>query len=165
MFEIRPMTAEDAPSCSSLSVTTRTDSWESLEKSFYPREKFDEELLAYSPESLRTFVDSPGRFSFVAVHEDRLCGCAIGKLDSDTGIGDIGWLCVAKDMRGQGIAGRLIEAASEKALDSGCHKMIAFTMKSLPQANRMYKRYGFDMEGDFTRHWMKIDFVQYGKQL
>jgi GNAT superfamily N-acetyltransferase len=159
------MAAEDVSVCSSLSVTTRKDSWETLEKDFYPREKFEDELLVYSPESLTKFVDSPGRFSFVAVHEERPCGCVIGKIDADMGICDIGWLFVAKDMRGRGIAGRLIEAASKRAADSGCHKIIAFTMKALPEANAMYRRYGFDMEGDFSNHWMKIDFVQYGRQL
>jgi len=165
MCEIRSMTGADIEACSSLSVAARKDSWESLEKSFYPRDKFEEELLLYSPESLEKFTDTPGLFSFVAVEGKEVRGCVLGKIDADGGIGDIGWLFVVKDMRGRGIAGRLIEAASKRASDSGCHKIIAFTMKALPEANKMYRRYGFDMEGDFPRHWMKIDFVQYGKQL
>lgn len=165
MYEIRSMTTADIESCSSLSVATRIDSWEFLEKSFYPSDKFQEELLLYSPESLAKFVDTPNRFSFVALDGEDLCGCVLGKIDIDNGIGDIGWLFVAKDKRGKGIAGKLIDAASKMASEMGCHKIIAFTMKALPEANEMYKRYGFDMEGDFPRHWMKIDFVQYGKQL
>lgn len=165
MCEIRQMTGSDLSSCSSLSVTTRTDSWESQEKSFYPEEKFQEELKVYSPESLAKFIDSPSLFSFVAVSKGQLCGCVLGKVDKDHGIGDIGWIFVAKDRRGRGIAGKLIQAASKKASDLGCHKIIAYTMKALPDANAMYKRYGFEMEGDFPKHWMKIDFVQYGKLL
>lgn len=165
MCEIRPMTEADLASCSSLSLSVRTDSWESLEKSFYPKERFEEELLVYSPESLAKFIDSPNMFSFVAVHEGQVCGCVLGKIDADGGIGDIGWLFVTRDMRGRGVAGKLIEAASKRVSDAGCHKIIAFTMKALPEANAMYRRYGFDMEGDFPRHWMKMDFVQYGKQL
>ena len=136
-----------------------------MEKPFYPSDKFEEELLVYSPESLERFVGSPNSFSLVAVRENRICGCVLVKTDTNYGIGDIGWLFVAKDMRGKGVAGKLIEAASKRVSDSGCHKIIAFTMKALPEANAMYRRYGFDMEGDFPRHWMKIDFVQYGKQL
>ena len=165
MCEIRPMTEGDLSSCSSLSVATRRKSWESIEKPFYPSDRFEEELLAYSPESLARFVDSPNSFSFVAVLENRICGCVLVKTDASYGIADIGWLFVSEEMRNRGIAGKLIEAASRKALDLGCHKMIAFTMKALPDANAMYERYGFAKEGDFNRHWMKVDFVQYGKQL
>jgi len=165
MCEIRPMTKADLAKCSSLSKTTRIDSWESLEKSFYPRQKFEQELLLYSPESLAKFMDSPDRFSFVAVDDDEVCGCVLGKIDSDGGIGDIGWLFVASNKRGRGIAGKLIEAASTRVSESGCHKITAFTMKDLSDANAMYRRYGFEMEGDLRRHWMKIDFVQYGKLL
>ena len=165
MCEIRPMTEGDLASCSLLSIATRRESWESTEKSYYPKEKFEEELLAYSPESLAGFVDSPKSFSFVALRGDQICGCILGKVNSDYGIADIGWLFVAVEMRGRGIAGKLIDSASRKASELGCHKMIAFTMKALPEANAMYRRYGFSKEGDFSRHWMKIDFVQYGKQL
>ncbi len=165
MCEIRLMTQADLADCSSLSIATRRESWESIEKPFYPSEKFEEELLAYSPKSLERFIDAKHSFSLVAAQENRLCGCVLVKTDSNYGIADIGWLFVAKDMRGKGVAGKLIEAASKRASDSGCHKIIAFTMKALPEANAMYRRYGFDMEGDFPRHWMKIDFVQYGKQL
>lgn len=165
MCEIRPMAEADRVRCSSLSKATRTNSWESVEKSFYPREKFEEELLLYSPESLAKYMNSPSMFSFVAIDGEEVCGCALGKIDTDTGIADIGWIFVADKRRGRGIAGKLIEAASNKASDSGCHKIIAFTMKDLPDANAMYRRYGFEMEGDLRRHWMKIDFVQYGKLL
>lgn len=155
----------DLDRCSSLSKTARTDSWESVEKLFYPKEKFEEELVLYSPEYLAKSIGSDNMFSFVAVDDDDLCGCALGKMDADTGIADIGWIFVVASKRGKGVAGKLIEAASKRASDSGCHKIIAFTMKGLPEANAMYRRYGFEMEGDFRRHWMKIDFVQYGKQL
>lgn len=159
------MTNDDLSACSSLSKATRTDSWNSLEKVFYPKEMFEQELLLYSPESLAKFVDSADRFSFVAVDGREICGCAIGKIDADTGVADIGWIFVSSRSRGRGIAGKLIEAASARASELGCHKIVAFTMRDLPDANAMYRRYGFKMEGDFRKHWMKIDFVQYGKQL
>ena len=165
MCEIRPMTGADLASCSSLSIATRKESWESMEKPFYPIERLEEELMAYSPESLANFVGSPNSFSFVALVDNRICGCVLVKADTNYGVADIGWLFVAKAMRGRGIAGMLIDSASRKAADLGCHKIIAFTMKALPDANAMYQRYGFVMEGYFPRHWMKIDFVQYGKQL
>lgn len=165
MCEIRLMTRADLESCSDLSIATRRESWESIEKSFYPGDKFEEELLAYSPESLSRFVDSTDLFSIVAVRENGICGCVLVKTDPNYGIADISWLFVAKEMRGRGIAGKLLQSASNRASDLGCHKIIAFTMKALPEANAMYARYGFVMEGDFRNHWMKINFVQYGKQL
>lgn len=165
MCEIRPMKEDDLDRCSSLSKAARTESWESVEKSFYPKDRFEEELMLYSPKSLAKSIDSDNMFSFVAVDGDELCGCALGKMDSDMGIADIGWIFVVSSRRGRGIAGKLIETVSRKASDSGCHKIIAFTMKDLPEANAMYRRYGFEMEGNFRRHWMKVDFVQYAKQL
>jgi len=159
------MAKDDLDECSSLSKAVRSDSWNSIEKPFYPKDKFDEELLLYSPESLSKFIGSEDRFACVAADEGEICGCVIGKIDASVGIADIGWIFVAPGKRGKGIAGKLIDAASAKAVESGCHKIIAFTMRDLPDANTMYRRYGFEMEGDFRRHWMKIDFVQYGKQL
>ncbi len=165
MYEVRPMTKDDLDECSSLSKAVRVDSWNSIEKSFYPEDKFEEELLLYSPESLSKFIGSQERFAYVAADEGEICGCVIGKVDASVGIADIGWICVSSNKRGKGIAGKLIDAVSAKAVESGCHKAIAFTMRDLPDANAMYRRYGFEKEGDFRRHWMKIDFVQYGKQL
>jgi GNAT superfamily N-acetyltransferase len=165
MCEVRSMSKDDLDECSSLSKAVRVDSWNSLEKAFYPKDKFEEELLVYSPESLSKFIGPPERFAFVAVDEGKVRGCVIGKVDESMGIADIGWIFVAREMRGRGIAGKLMEAASAKASEAGCHKIIAFTMKDLPDANAMYRRYGFEQEGDFRRHWMKIDFVQFGKQL
>jgi len=159
------MTKDDLDECSSLSKAIRVDSWNAIEQSFYPKDKFEQELALYSPESLSKFIGFPERFSYVAVDDGEVCGCVIGKIDAGFGIADIGWIFVIREKRGRGIAGKLVEAVSAKALESKCHKIIAFTMRDLPDANAMYKRYGFEMEGDFKRHWMKIDFVQYGKQL
>jgi GNAT superfamily N-acetyltransferase len=165
MYDIRPMAEGDLAGCSLLSKETRDESWESVERSFYPRDEFEEELLLYSPGSLAKFIRSRDRFSFVAVDGGGLCGCVLEKIDASMGVADIGWTLVRADRRGRGIAGRLVEAASARASSSGCHRIIAFTMERLPEANAMYRRYGFEKETDLRKHWMKIDFVQYGRQL
>lgn len=165
MTHIRPMTIEDLERCSSLSSETRRDSWEALEHEFYPRDKFEEELQLYAGESLKAIMEKSDRFVLVAEDGDDLHGLLICKADASTGIGDIGWLCVDKRRRGEGIARALIEAASAEASRRGCHKLIAYTMRALPDANAMYRKCGFEMEGDMRGHWMKIDFVQYGRHL
>lgn len=165
MTDIRPMTADDVDACSTLSTEVRRGSWDALEHEFYPKDKFEEELQLYAPESLTAILGKEERFVLVADDGDGIRGVLIGKADADMGVADIGWICVDKRRRGEGIARALVEEASAEAVRRRCHKIIAYTMRALPDANAMYRRCGFELEGDMRRHWMKIDFVLYGRHL
>ncbi|OCP09187.1 MULTISPECIES: GNAT family N-acetyltransferase [unclassified Ensifer] len=56
------------------------------------------------------------------------------------------WLWLPEDLRGQGIAGRLLEAAEEEARKRGCHGAWIDTFN--PQARRAYERQGYQVFGE-----------------
>jgi ribosomal protein S18 acetylase RimI-like enzyme/DNA gyrase inhibitor GyrI len=162
---IRDARRDDTANISELSVLIRKKSYQEMEGSFYPREAFEGELLLYSPEVLGKYIGSPDRFAKVAEDGGRMVGLAIGKLDRDTGVADLGWIGVALENRHRGIARALMDGVCADARRAGCHKLIAFTMARLDSACAMYERCGFVREAMMKRHWIKIDFVMYSKWL
>ncbi|MCY1666747.1 GNAT family N-acetyltransferase [Rhizobium sp. SL86] len=62
------------------------------------------------------------------------------------------WLWVEDGQRGQGLAGRMLEAAEEEARQRGCHGAWIDTFN--PAAEKVYRRQGFEVFGelpDFPR--------------
>jgi ribosomal protein S18 acetylase RimI-like enzyme len=162
---MRDARRDDTASISELSILIRKKSYQEMEGSFYPRELFEGELLLYSPEVLGKYIGLPDKFAEVAEDGGRIVGLAIGKLDLDTGVADLGWIGVAPENRHRGIARSLIDAVCSNAKKAGCHKLIAFTMTRLDSACAMYERCGFVREAEMRRHWIKIDFVMYSRWL
>jgi ribosomal protein S18 acetylase RimI-like enzyme len=156
---------DDIASISELSVLIRKKSYQEIERSFYPREMFEGELLLYSPEVLGKYVESPDKFAKVAEDGGRIVGLAIGKLDLEMGAADLGWIGVSPEHRHHGVARALIDQSCTDAKKAGCHKLIAYTMTRLDPACAMYERCGFVREAEMRRHWMRMDFVMYSRWL
>lgn len=162
---VRDAEKGDLADMAGLSKMIREKSYEEIESSFYPRAIFANELLLYSQEILGKYIGTRDKFGMIAEEGGKIIGLAIGKLDLDTGVADLGWIGVAPDHRHRGIARALIEGACKKAKGAGCHKLIAYTMARLDSACAMYDRFGFIREAEMRRHWMKIDFVMYSRWL
>ncbi len=75
-------------------------------------------------------------------------GKAIGGLSGYTGWGWLftQWLFVPEALRGQGMAGRLLEKAETEAVARGCHGAWIDTFN--PQALRAYQRQGYAIFGE-----------------
>ncbi|MGF6176690.1 GNAT family N-acetyltransferase [Ensifer sp. 4252] len=56
------------------------------------------------------------------------------------------WLWLPEDLRGQGLAGKLLAAAEEEAIRRGCHGAWIDTFN--PQARRAYERQGYECFGE-----------------
>ncbi|NVD39466.1 GNAT family N-acetyltransferase [Ensifer sp. HO-A22] len=56
------------------------------------------------------------------------------------------WLWLPEDLRGQGLAGKLLAAAEEEARRRGCHGAWIDTFN--PQARRAYERQGYEAFGE-----------------
>ncbi|KOF21268.1 acetyltransferase [Ensifer adhaerens] len=56
------------------------------------------------------------------------------------------WLWLPEDLRGQGLAGKLLAAAEEEAVRRGCHGAWIDTFN--PQARRAYERQGYEAFGE-----------------
>ncbi|MCU0859017.1 MAG: GNAT family N-acetyltransferase [Thermoplasmata archaeon] len=164
-MKVRDMTSADLDECQELSARIRKDSWGKGENEYYPKDLFEQELAMYTPAVLDSYTGRIDRFAKVATDGRKLVGLVIGKCERDTGVADIGWIGVAPEKQGKGIAGQLLAAALDHSRKAGCHKAIAYTFARLDGANRMYARYGFAKEADMPDHWMRIHFVMYARSL
>jgi len=162
---IRDMTTGDLDECQALSVMVRTDSWEKGEKEYYPRELFQQELALYTPAVMDSYIARRDRFAKVATEDGSIKGLVIGKCEQETGVADIGWIGVAPEAQGKGLAGMLLASVFHQCRDVGCHKVVAYTFARLEGANRMYAKYGFTREADMPDHWMRLHFVMYARGL
>lgn len=162
---IRDMTTGDLDECQALSVKIRTDSWEKCEREYYPRNLLEQELALYTPAVMDSYIGHKGCFAKVATEGAAISGLAIGKCEQGMGVADIGWIGVAPEAQGKGLAGKLLASVFEHCRDAGCHKVVAYTFARLEGANRMYAKYGFLKEGDMPDHWMRLHFVMYARGL
>jgi ribosomal protein S18 acetylase RimI-like enzyme len=134
-IEVREMELEDLAGVYALGETVFTaDKWPSLYRTW------DE----YEPVGL---FHSDGEFCFVAEHGGRLAGFALGSLidkrNSAWSYGYLTWLAVQPDLKGLGIASRLIGAITEAFIRAGARMMIVDTDASNKEAIRLFRRHDF----------------------
>ncbi len=72
-------------------------------------------------------------------------------------------LCVARDLQGRGLAGRVMAALEPIALSRGAKALRLLCSVSNPVANRVYPRAGYEMRG--KAHLFDRDFLCYEKIL
>lgn len=80
---------------------------------------------------------------FVASYDDRLVGVVTWQHEPDRSRAELAALAVDASVRGQGVAGLLIEAAVEAARRAGCTIMWLLTTNDNLDALRLYQRHGF----------------------
>ena len=73
-----------------------------------------------------------------------------GGLNGYTGWGwlFVQWLWLPEDLRGRGLAGKLLQAAEDEARRRGCHSAWIDTFN--PQARRAYERQGYQAFGELA---------------
>ena len=138
---IRELELEDLPAVYALGESVFTaDKWPSLYRTW------DE----YEPVSL---FYSDGEFCFVAEHEGRLAGFALGSLidkrKSAWSYGYLTWIAVDPGLKRNGIATQLVDAITEAFLRAGALMMIVDTDADNSTAISFFRRHGF---GHQDRH-------------
>jgi len=133
--EIREMELEDLPGVYALGESVFTaDKWPSLHRTW------DE----YEPVGL---FHSDGEFCLVAEYEEQLAGFALGflidKRNSAWSYGYLTWLAVHPDLRGCGIASRLIDAITEAFIRAGARMMIVDTDARNKAAIKLFRKHDF----------------------
>jgi ribosomal protein S18 acetylase RimI-like enzyme len=134
-IEVREMELEDLAGVYALGEAVFTaDKWPSLHRTW------DE----YEPAGL--FL-SDGEFCLVAEQKGRLAGFALGflidKRRSAWSYGYLTWLAVQPDLRGGGIASRLIEASTEAFIRAGARMMIVDTATRNKAALKLFRKHDF----------------------
>jgi len=131
-----------------MSVTLATyhpdwkDSFEHLNRlwleEFFEVEPADE-VVFNDPES--TIIEPGGQIFFILDHETPVGTCAIIPLSADEY--ELSKMAVDPTYRRQGYGARLMEAALNFVREAGAQKISLITDTKLPDAIRLYQRYGF----------------------
>jgi L-amino acid N-acyltransferase YncA len=87
----------------------------------------------------------------VAADEKELVGYLIlgpwVALESAAHVAEVHGLAVALDRQGEGIGGRLLDAAIERSRRQNVRRLVLRVLSTNRGARRLYERYGFEVEG------------------
>lgn len=114
----------------------------------YAREYgFDHTFEAYVAATLAEFAQRlrPDRDRlWLAERQGRLVG-SIGVVGREGGAAQLRWLLVHPDARGQGVGSRLVAACLDFCRSAGYRSVFLWTVDSLADAARLYRRFGFTL--------------------
>ncbi len=99
---------------------------------------------AYVGQTIAEFVlqdDANGRI-WLAERSGILVGCSAIVL-RDNSIGQLRWVVVDPNERGDGLGKDLVDRALEYCRQKGCRSVILETTDGLPESERMYEKLGF----------------------
>jgi len=154
------MQIEDVEGVSRVLWQTMLESWERLEKDYYPRRALEFDINHNSPEMLKQrFADSQN-FGFVAEENNILIATALGKTIGESGLASLGWIGVHPDYQRKGIGKALLQRVIEYCKARGHHKIILYTLPALVPAINLYLKCGFVPEAYLRKEWWKVDFIK-----
>lgn len=108
-------------------------------KEYFTVEPGDEKILS-DPNG--KIIKGGGVILFARLHEEVVGTCALIK--HRNGILEIAKMAVTKKYQGRGIGGKILRALIEKAKVSGATEVYLQTSAVLENANRLYRKYGFE---------------------
>jgi L-amino acid N-acyltransferase YncA len=159
---IRPMAFADIPACIEISKSVRQQTYDQLEKDFYSRDLFQQELALYSTETFSKFISESDKLALVAEIDSKVAGLAIGKI-AGAGLFDLSWICTALEFQHQGMGKALLQKLERECLNRNCHKIFAYTFPWLASTIEFYLSCGFVQEAVLKKHWHKLDFILMSK--
>lgn len=101
----------------------------------------------FSDDQLRTAFDDPDTVFLVSTAEtedrsDTVVGFFWGSVDDRRG--NVRWLFVDPEHRGQGIGTRLFETGVEKLRDAGADELRAFALQAGMDGHQFYEQFGYE---------------------
>jgi len=160
MFSIREMRIEDAEEAAKIIRETMIDSWERLEKSYYPRHALEFDITRSSPDMLKQRFTDPQNFGFVAVENNGIVATARGNIVGESGLARLGWIGVHRSYQRKGIGKALLQRVIEHCKAKRCHKIILYTLPVLIPAINLYLKCDFVPEAYLRKEWWKVDFIK-----
>jgi ribosomal protein S18 acetylase RimI-like enzyme len=115
-------------------------------------------ILQYMTHKLHPKEALRPRISFVAVEGDRVVGLIAGHLTTRFGCdGELEWVSVREEYRGQGVATQLLCHLAEWFAARGVHRVCVDVEPSNHSARRFYERHGAK---DLKPHWMVWEVIR-----
>jgi GNAT superfamily N-acetyltransferase len=158
------MTFADTPACIEISKSVRQQTYDQLEKDFYSRDLFQQELALYSTETFSKFISESDKLALVAEMDSKVAGLAMGKF-AGAGLFDLSWICTSLSFQRLGIGKGLINSLEQECRKQNCHKIFAYTFPWLASTIEFYLSCGFVQEAVLKKHWHKLDFILMSKWL
>lgn len=102
------------------------------------------------------------KFTYIADEQREMMGYII--IETDMGVCYIDSIITGQSSRGRGVGTALMQAAEEKAIKEGCHKMFLVTGADW-HAKNFYESLGYTKVAVLKNHYDGKDFVQMEKFL
>ena len=118
---------------------------------YAPEQGWDHTFDAYVAIPLAEFARSrlPGQSIWIVEDGERIVGSvAIVKFSERAG--QLRWLLLDPEVRGQGIGRRLVEEALDFCRDAGYSSVFLWTVNTLPVAAKLYQSVGFRKTEELT---------------
>jgi ribosomal protein S18 acetylase RimI-like enzyme len=112
----------------------------------------------YSDESFGEKLEDPDTVMLLAEDGGELRGFSEAVLVEEADDGDMSWLHVDPDYRGEGIARQLFEATRSRLMDGGAARMRGRVLRNNTAGNEFYEHMGFNRVADSS---VVIDGTEY----
>ena len=116
----------------------------------------------YGEDAFAEKLDEPDTLLIVATEEGEVCGFTEGDLVNEGGNGDLLWLHVDPNYRGQGIATELFEHTREALFEMGAAQLRAKVLEDNTEGNEFYATFDFEQVGTDT---VEIDDSDYTENI
>lgn len=160
MVSVREMRIDDVEDVARALRETLLDSWERLEKHYYPRQALEFDINLNSPEMLKQRLGDAQNFGFVAEEDNVIVATALGVIFGESGLARLGWIGVHPRYQRRGIGKALLRKVVDHCKSRGCHKITLYTMHVLIPAINLYLRCGFVPEAYLRKEWWQVDFLK-----
>lgn len=123
------------------------------------------EGISYSKEELRHYMKRPRAFTIVEENGAHIAGFIVAE-SGVRGPGHIITIDVLSASRRSGLGGRLLEAAEQRLLASGCRAVLLEVAVDNAAAIHFYTRHGYSVLKVLPRYYLdSVDGLMMGKRL
>ncbi len=144
-------------------IQVMKDAWnytyETMEKSHYPKEAHDFDMSLNTPERYTASMEYEHGFFFIAEMNGKIIGSIRGEIIGASGFALIRNIAVHQDFYGKGGGKALMEHTLEYLKGQGCHKVSLHTQAVLVPAINLYLKIGFIPEAYLAKQWWGCDFI------
>lgn len=136
-MDIRPAKPEDG-------TTIRDIARRSLEASYTLSPQTIESAVKqwYNVDTMTEKLDDPNLIVLVAERDGEVVGFAEGDIVESGGDGDLLWLHVDPDYRGEGVGNRLYHAIYDRLMEMGATRLRGRVLRDNPGGNDFYEEHG-----------------------
>jgi Pyruvate/2-oxoacid:ferredoxin oxidoreductase gamma subunit/ribosomal protein S18 acetylase RimI-like enzyme len=117
----------------------------------------------YSEQNLRICLSRPRRIHLIACDGDDIVGFSFAWASG--GIGNIRWLGVDPERRGEGIGAQLVERTLNEFAEKYCYSARLFVYSTLRGSIALFEKFGFERKSEIDEDFLTERVLYYVKRL